>query len=47
VVGPTSRRVTLPSYREEMLRRAGEEAANRILKSLHLSDPPPTKSTAY
>ena len=47
VVGPTSRRVTLPSYREGMLRRAGEEAADRILKSLHLSDPPPTKSTAY
>lgn len=36
---------TLPSYREEMLRRAGAEAADRILKSLHLSDPPRTKQT--
>jgi hypothetical protein len=32
---------TLPSYREQMLRKAGAEAAERILKSLHLSDPPP------
>lgn len=36
---------TLPSYRESMLRRAGEDAADRIVKSLHLSDPPKTKST--
>jgi hypothetical protein len=36
-------RATLPSYREQLLRRAGAEAADRILKSLHLSDPPPTK----
>jgi len=38
---------TLPTYREAMLRRAGEEAADRILKSLHLSDPPKTNSTDY
>jgi hypothetical protein len=36
---------TLPTYRESMLRRAGEDAADRIVKSLHLSDPPKTKST--
>lgn len=36
---------SLPSWRESLLRRAGEDAADRILKSLHLSDPPPTKST--
>jgi hypothetical protein len=35
----------LPSYREGMLRRAGEDAADRILKSLHLSDPPKTNTT--
>lgn len=33
---------TLPSYREQLIRRAGAEAADRILKSLHLSDPKPT-----
>ncbi|HET9524560.1 MAG TPA: hypothetical protein VFO99_00240 [Pyrinomonadaceae bacterium] len=33
----------LPTYREQLLRRAGEEAADRIVKSLHLSDPPRTK----
>ncbi len=47
--GPVSvgrpRGTTLPSYRESALRRAGEEAADRILKSLHLSDPPKTKTT--
>jgi hypothetical protein len=36
---------SLPTYREALLRRAGEDAADRILKSLHLSDPPPRKST--
>ena len=36
---------SLPSYRESLLRRAGEDAADRILKSLHLSDPPPTKTS--
>ncbi len=36
VVGPRGRGVTLPSYREQMLRRAGEDAADRILKALHL-----------
>lgn len=35
--------VTLPSYREQLLRRAGAEAADRILKSVRLTDPPPTK----
>ena len=34
---------SLPSYRESLLRRAGEDAADRILKSLHLSDPPRPK----
>jgi len=36
---------SLPSWRESLLRRAGEDAADRILKSLHLSDPPPTKTS--
>lgn len=36
VVGPRGRGVTLPSYREQLLRRAGEDAADRILKALHL-----------
>ena len=48
--GPVSvgrRGTTLPTYREASLRRAGEEAADRILKNLHLNDPPPppNKST--
>jgi len=47
--GPVSvgrpRGSTLPAYREQLLRRAGEDAGDRILKSLHLSDPPPTKTT--
>ncbi|HEX5965351.1 MAG TPA: hypothetical protein VFY51_05455, partial [Pyrinomonadaceae bacterium] len=38
-------RSNYPAYREAMLRRAGEHAADRILKSLHLSDPPPPKKT--
>jgi hypothetical protein len=36
VVGRRGRGVNLPSYREQMLRRAGEDAADRILKALHL-----------
>ena len=47
--GPVSvgrpRGSTLPTYREQLLRRAGEDAADRILKSLHLGDPPPRKFT--
>ncbi len=46
--GPISvgrpRGTSLPSYREALLRRAGEDAADRIVKSLHLSDPPKTKT---
>lgn len=40
VVGPTSR---LPQgvFRESWLRHAGEDAADRILKKLHLGTPPP------
>lgn len=47
--GPVSvgrpRGSTLPVYREQSFRRAGEEAADRILKSLHLDDLPKTNST--
>lgn len=47
--GPVSvgrpRGTSLPSYREAVLRRAGEDAADRIVKSLHLGDPPKTNST--
>lgn len=47
--GPISvgrpRGTSLPSYREALLRRAGEDAADRIVKSLHLSDPPKTKTS--
>ena len=39
VVGPTSRTPGGPMYRELMLRRAGEEAAERILKALNLNIP--------
>ena len=38
-------RSNYPAYREAILRRAGEDAADRILKSLHLSDPPPPNKT--
>jgi hypothetical protein len=31
---------TLPAYREKLLRRAGEDAGERILKALHLSSQP-------
>lgn len=37
---------TLPTYREAGLRRAGEDAADRILKSLHLDELPKTNTTA-
>ena len=47
--GPVSvgrpRGSNLPAYRESLVRRAGEDAGERIAKSLHLSDPPPKKST--
>lgn len=36
VVGPSSRGPTSELYRERILRQAGEDAANRILKALHL-----------
>jgi hypothetical protein len=36
---------TVPTYREASFRRAGEEAADRILKSLHLDELPKTNST--
>ena len=40
VVGPTTR---LPAgvFRESWIRQAGEDAADRILKKLHLGTPPP------
>jgi len=38
IVGPTGRGSAL--YREQMLRRAGEDAADRILKALNLNVPP-------
>ena len=42
-VGPSGPGMSLPSYREAMLRRQGEAAADRIVKALHLSDPKPGK----
>lgn len=36
IAGPTSRGPTSELYREQLLRRAGEDAGNRILKALHL-----------
>jgi hypothetical protein len=39
VVGPTTRGSTSGIYREQLLRRAAEEAADRILKALHLTIP--------
>ncbi len=36
VVDPTARRTTGGLYRQELLKRAGEEAGDRILKALHL-----------
>lgn len=37
VVGPGSRGSTSGMYREELLRRAGEDAGERIIKALHLN----------
>ena len=39
VVGPTSRTPGGPMYREQLLRRAGEEIGDRILKALNLNVP--------
>lgn len=39
VVGPTSRTPGGPMYREQMLRRAGEEIGDRILKAMNLDIP--------
>lgn len=39
IVGPTSRGRTGALYREEMIRRAGEDAGERILKALNLDIP--------
>lgn len=39
IVGPTSRGSTGALYREELIRRAGEDAGERILKALHLNIP--------
>jgi hypothetical protein len=36
IAGPTSRGSQSELYREQMLKRAGEDAGNRILKALHL-----------
>lgn len=39
IVGPSSRGSTGALYREELIRRAGEDAAERILKALNLNVP--------
>jgi len=39
IVGPTSRGPTGALYREELIRRAGEDAGERILKALRLDVP--------
>ena len=39
IVGPTSRGPTGALYREELIRRAGEDAGERILKALNLNIP--------
>ena len=36
IAGPTSRAPNSEYYREQLIRRAGEDAGNRILKALHL-----------
>jgi len=36
IAGPTSRAPNSEYYREQIIRRAGEDAGNRILKALHL-----------
>lgn len=44
---PRPRGISLPSFREELLRRAGQDAADRIVKSVRLNDPaPPTTKVA-
>lgn len=40
LVVPRTRGTTLPTYREQSLRRAGEDAGERILKALHLNSQP-------
>jgi len=40
---PRSRGTTLPTYREQLLRRAGEDAADRIIKALNLDPIAPTR----
>jgi hypothetical protein len=40
LVVPRTPGSTLPTYREQSLRRAGEDAGERILKALHLSSRP-------
>lgn len=39
VVGPTARGSSSPLYREQLLKRAGEDAGERILKALNLNVP--------
>jgi hypothetical protein len=39
ILGPPGGGSTSMLYREQLLKRAGEDAAERILKSLHLNDP--------
>lgn len=41
LVVPRTPGSTLPTYREQSLRRAGEDAADRIIKALHLNTQPP------
>lgn len=41
LVVPRGPRSTMPVYREQSLRAAGEDAAERILKSLHMDTLPP------
>lgn len=40
---PRSRGATLPTYREQMLARAGQDAADRIIKALNLDTVAPRK----
>jgi hypothetical protein len=39
IMSPTGNGSTNVMYRHELLKRAGEDAAHRILKALHLNDP--------
>lgn len=43
LVVPRGPRSTMPIYREQSLRAAGEDAAERILKALHLDTLPPIR----